>query len=146
MRRRNPEDEICMALMNWWAYQCKLRGCCVNDLTFSMGGNNLSKAARGKSKAMGYHAGTPDYFLSVGVGGYNGMYLEIKTEVGQLTKEQKEVIARRRNRGYACAVAYGLDEARDLITEYLMHEQGHRFRYDTKSERKAYLKKISTGG
>jgi hypothetical protein len=143
--RRYPEDDICMALMQWWTLQ---HPGMKRSLTFSLGGNNLSRTAAGKSKAMGYHSGTPDYFLSVPIkhGDINapGFYLEVKTPTGALSKDQQERINELRGWGYYCAVGYGLDECMELIKAYMAGRYEYRFTYDRKRERNEHLKLISS--
>ena len=68
--------------------------------------------------------GIPDLFLPVPrvpipCDGYHGLYIEMKTEKGTLTKEQKEFFAFAGNNGYLCKVCRSSDEALDVLGGYL---------------------------
>ena len=72
-----------------------------------------------KLKKAGVKAGVPDLFFCVPRGGYHGLFIELKSEKGRLSNEQKywlEVLA---NNGYRSAVCFGLDEAKNTIIDYL---------------------------
>jgi len=81
---------------------------------------------------MGLKAGVPDLFLAYprefGYGPLfhqHGMFIEMKhrnlkgTPTGGLTHAQKSMLTLLDSVGYMCIVAYGWEEARDEILEYL---------------------------
>ena len=70
-------------------------------------------------KAEGLRAGIPDVVLATPRGGFAGMFLELKREGGKLSDAQRETLYLLANEGYACAIAWNLDEAIELITQYL---------------------------
>lgn len=70
-------------------------------------------------KAEGLRAGMPDVVVATARGGFHGLYLELKTDSGKLSDHQREMLSRLADEHYACAVAYGLDDAIFLITKYL---------------------------
>lgn len=72
-----------------------------------------------KLKDEGVKAGMPDICLPVARHGYHGLYLELKTREGKVSKEQKRRMMDLRSEGYDVFVAYGWDMARSFILDYL---------------------------
>lgn len=91
------------------------------------GKRNIREAAR--MKAAGVMAGFPDLQLFIPGGNkdneYHGLFIELKrpkvgkSARGRVSDKQWEVIGRLRKAGYAVAICYGFDEAREIITDYL---------------------------
>ena len=73
-------------------------------------------------KQQGVKAGVPDLCLPVARCGYHGLYIEMKTESGRLTKEQKWWNGRLREQGYLCATCLGWEHAVWLLDRYLKGE------------------------
>jgi hypothetical protein len=68
--------------------------------------------------------GVPDLFIaSKGKNGEGGLFIEMKTPSGKLTKQQSERINELNERGYRAVVAYGYDKAKQYLTEYLHDEK-----------------------
>lgn len=74
---------------------------------------------RTKLLAEGMVPGIPDLFLPVARGGYHGLFIEMKTEKGTLSPEQKAIHPRLTNEDYMVVVAYGLEAAKTFIIDYL---------------------------
>jgi hypothetical protein len=72
-----------------------------------------------KMKAEGVKKGVPDLTLPVPVGGYHGLYLEMKWGRNKPTDNQQWWLDQLRSQGYATHVAYSFEEARDCILQYL---------------------------
>lgn len=53
---------------------------------------------------------------------YSGLWIEMKTATGKVSKEQQEFIRDMRAVGYAAAVCRGFEEARQVIEDYLEGE------------------------
>lgn len=72
-------------------------------------------------KATGSKRGVPDMCLPVPCWGYYGLFVELKPSVdeGSVSDDQEKWIAKLQAQGYACAVAYGWDMARDILVSYL---------------------------
>lgn len=71
--------------------------------------------------------GVPDIFIPVPAGGYHGLWIEMKREVGGvLSCEQRKWLDRLNADGYRAIVAKGADAAVEQIKEYLggTHEEG----------------------
>jgi hypothetical protein len=70
-------------------------------------------------KQMGVRANIPDLMLYIAKGGFNGLFLEVKTNTGKITKDQKEFHQRLLNQGYAVLGGYGIDNSIEIIKKYL---------------------------
>jgi hypothetical protein len=78
-------------------------------------GEYRSKRTAGRLKAAGVVAGAPDLLVIVGGNAYG---LEIKSEKGRQSPEQKAVEKAWNAAGGSYAIAYGIDEATDLLTSW----------------------------
>ena len=83
---------------------------------------NTKGAGRGPA-GFEYCAGVPDMFLAAPVGGYHGLYIELKTQTGKVSKAQREYHKRLRQEGYAVAVCYGAENAIKMLDYYLSGEE-----------------------
>lgn len=70
-------------------------------------------------KRKGVKAGVPDLFLPVPIGGYHGLWIELKTETGQVSDAQNWWIGCLREYGYRVEVCRGALAAIDVIERYL---------------------------
>ena len=66
-------------------------------------------------KAAGMKTGVPDLSLPVPRRGFHGLYIEMKFGKGKTTKAQEEFMALLREQGYKTAVAYGAEQAREVM-------------------------------
>jgi hypothetical protein len=82
------------------------------------GGDRNIRVAR-KLKAEGVLAGVADLCLPAARRGYHGLYLEMKSEEGVATKEQKEFLRGVSTEGYCAVIAQGVDEARSTLEWYI---------------------------
>lgn len=74
-----------------------------------------------RMKATGAKKGVPDTCLPVPLHGYAGLYVELKPSAtkGRTSDKQDEWAAFLASVGYATAVAYGWEHARNIILSYL---------------------------
>ena len=72
-----------------------------------------------KLKMSGAKAGIPDIFLPVPHGEKHGLWIELKVGKNKPTKEQNMWLSNLAGEGFATAVCYGFDEAKDTIVDYL---------------------------
>lgn len=70
-------------------------------------------------KAMGVTKGVADTFMAIQRGGYGGLFIEYKTEVGKQSPEQKQWEIIIQSQGYLYRVIRSLDEFKELINWYL---------------------------
>ena len=71
-----------------------------------------------KLKAEGVKKGVPDLFLPLAKKGYHGLFIELKTETGRASKEQKEWIEKLSANGYHAAICVGYKSAIELLKDY----------------------------
>jgi len=88
-------------------------------------GGGRTKAEAGMLKAEGVLKGVPDLFLPAQIGSYGGLFIEMKrTQGGQISNAQKDMICKLKAQGYAVAVCHGADEAIEAIKNYYAGECG----------------------
>lgn len=94
----------------------------------SRGDSSTSRAIRGgQLKAEGVRQGVADLFLPVPVGGWHGLYIELKapskrpkrTGAGGVSAEQSAFGSYARSVGYGWAVCYSWREAASVLKQYL---------------------------
>ncbi len=102
----------------------------VGDYLFAIpngGARNRIEAAR--LVGLGVRAGTPDLLFAFPVGACHGLFIEMKKRKDQfrspgaalaaLTDNQNLMMMRFMEKGYACALCYGFDAARNALTNYM---------------------------
>lgn len=83
------------------------------------GARKPSEAAR--FKAEGVKPGVPDIFLPVARAPFHGLFIELKRQrSGKLSDHQKKWLNDLNREGYLAEVAYGWQEAAELILDYLI--------------------------
>lgn len=68
---------------------------------------------------MGTQAGHPDFVLYVANGGYNGLFIELKTDKGIVTEKQSEFHADVKRAGYLVEVCRSFEQFKSIIENYL---------------------------
>jgi hypothetical protein len=81
------------------------------------GKRNRSEAIRLKRE--GVKRGVPDVCLCVARKGYHGFYLELKVDYNKPTEDQEKFLQRLEANGYKTEWTRSLDEALEMIDEYL---------------------------
>jgi hypothetical protein len=84
----------------------------------SLNGVKLSALQATKSKQQGMLSGVPDLFLPVPIGGYHGLFIEMKSEKGRLSANQTWFLSKVELLGYKIAVCYSANEAIKTIENY----------------------------
>lgn len=83
-------------------------------------GGARSKATAGRLRAEGVKPGVPDLCLPVPLGGYHGLYIEMKRRKGgTVSADQRRWIDFLQRHGYAVYVCKGAEEAIKTIEHYL---------------------------
>jgi len=91
---------------------------------FANGGFRTAKSGS-LFKALGVVAGYPDLVLFVPRNGFPGLFIEMKKPIipgkpkAYVSSEQKEIMQLLKEQGYCVTLAYGFDEARNTIIEYM---------------------------
>lgn len=119
-------------LFAWAAYRRDL------DLMYAIpnGGHRDIRVAV-KLKAEGVKAGVPDICLPVARGGKHGLYIELKRrKYGRLDSDQAKWLEALMREGYACAVCFGWEEARDVIEDYLRGATDDKTGFSQEKQRK----------
>lgn len=120
---RAEESRIQCALINYWALKHREFGL-PNFALFSIPNGHLRTAITGAIlKREGLRSGAPDLMLAAPVGIYHGAFIELKTETGKPSPEQKEFLRFLGDARYAATVAYGYDDAVRFIECYLRGEK-----------------------
>jgi len=84
----------------------------------TVGGVRLAIHTAKKMKEAGYSKGVPDMLIYEPRGMYAGLAIEVKTEKGRASDEQKEWIRNLNNRGWRAEICKGFEECADVICEY----------------------------
>lgn len=90
-------------------------------------GGHRHPAVAAKMREEGVKPGVPDIFLPVARHGFHGLFLELKTEanrpkrggMGGLSELQAQWLGELRDQGYKAVVAYGFEEAKQILIDYL---------------------------
>lgn len=116
-----PEYHIQVALAQWLRIQYPRI-----LWTASAGGMRTGIATAKKMKAMGYRKGCPDLLIFEPRGSYHGLFVELKAPGGTKSTEQKAFIKQAEDLGYCACFAFGFEEARKMIEDYIndrLHEK-----------------------
>lgn len=113
------------AVMDWWEKSHpKYYACLFSIPNGTVLAGNASQRARqmNKLKAEGLKPGVSDLFLMIPRGGYHGLFIEMK-DVGKtkcsVSIPQWEHIHEARAQGYRAEWCAGVDQAIELLTEYM---------------------------
>lgn len=113
---RHIEDNLQKSCVRWFSYQYpnyeKL-------LHHSPNGGKRNAIEAAKFKAMGVRAGFPDLMLCVARNGYHGLFIELKTEKGRQTDNQKFYQYMLEEQGYHYVVVRSIEEFQTVINEYM---------------------------
>lgn len=82
-------------------------------------GGHRHKAVAARMKAEGVKRGVPDICLPVPRGEWHGLYVEMKTSSGTVSKEQKAWLRSLQSQGYRVAICRGWEAAKAFIEDYL---------------------------
>jgi len=85
-----------------------------------LSGNAAQRAIQVRRlKAMGMVVGQADLFLALPRVNSHGLYIEMKSEVGKISPEQREFLDDMSSQGYITMVANGADQAINAIKFYM---------------------------
>lgn len=121
-KRRTPVDfegTEQVALMRW--LECRFQAAYAVTWHTQNGGRR-DKVTATKLKAQGVKAGIPDLQLAMARGGYFGLFIEFKATPphdAEVSKSQKDMLAKLQGQGYLAIVCRGMNEAMAQIGAYL---------------------------
>ena len=82
-------------------------------------GGNRSASERVRLHAEGVLAGMPDLCILKQSKGFGGLFVEMKTKIGVVSKEQSCIAKQLNSEGYLCVIARSSAEGFKIIEEYL---------------------------
>ena len=116
------------ALVVKWSQQAAIRSKWPElKLLFHIPNERICSVQQGANlKRMGVKRGVPDLCLPVARGAYHGLFIEMKTESGTATSDQKWWGDQLKEQGYMWAVCKGWESAVKLLEIYLNLPGGER--------------------
>lgn len=102
-----------------WASVCKYKDI-LEYLHHSPNGGGRSKTEGARFKREGVKAGYPDLELNAARHGYHGLFIEMKTPKGRMSKAQKDWHEFLKSEGNSVHVCRSADEAIGVIEWYLV--------------------------
>lgn len=116
------EDNLQIACINWFKYQYPNTLITSFPAGYVFAGTQQQRKRTGKRmNDMGYRKGIPDLFIIHPNNRFHGLFIELKTEKGNVSKEQKEMLKRLDELGYFTSICRSLDDFMFTVNSYL-HE------------------------
>ncbi len=110
------EEEEQITFVEWLNTKQELKGLFHHPPN----GGWRSKFEAARFKRLGVSPGVPDICIYYPVNSYHGLFIEMKRKEKYNTSiYQKEWIERLNNMGYKAKIAFGCDEAIEIVEEYL---------------------------
>lgn len=117
-RKNRPEFEAQKAVISW-ARKNAEKYPPLKFLAASLNGVKLTPVQYVMAKAAGMNAGFPDLELPASRRGYHGLYIEMKSDKGRLSKDQKEWQEYLKSEKYFYYVANSAEKAILVLRWYL---------------------------
>ncbi len=114
------EHDEQVALFEWAAWQVNLGVEPLKWLFAIPNGGLRNKVTASKLKAEGVKAGVPDVMLPFPSQNYNGLFIEMKFGNNKPTPKQIEWLEWLNGMNYKAKIAYGFEEAKQIIENYLL--------------------------
>ncbi len=116
--RASPEEDLHRLCFSWVELKTLIHPI-LQYLVHVPNGGARSKGEAGKLKAMGVKPGVPDFLLPRSVGQWRGLAIELKSDVGRLTLDQKLWLSGLSDEGYLVSVCRSLDAFDKVVTAFL---------------------------
>lgn len=114
------EDALQESCVKWFRLQYKNSLLSSFPAGFVFGGDKIKRMLTAlRMKRMGYTNGIPDLFIMTSKGGYHGMFIELKTERGKLSEEQKEILSKLTVEGFYCVVIRSIGDFINQVNQYM---------------------------
>lgn len=108
-----------VALFEWAAWQVNLGHEPLRWMFAIPNGEHRHEAVGARLKAEGVKPGVPDICLPWPAKGYHGLFVEMKIKPNVPSPEQYQYLAWLDAAGYLAVVAYGFDQAKVFLCDYL---------------------------
>lgn len=120
-KRARPEQEAGEALLQWVQLLAPVKGVRPIEVFYHVPNGGFRNPIEARIfYGQGVKAGWPDYGLDLPLGAYHGLRLELKSLNGAKPGADQLVILSNLERlGYRVHVAWGFEEARHAIEQYL---------------------------
>ena len=116
------EDAEQIAVIKWAGYMTG-KYPPLSRLLHIPNGGSRNRIEAAKLKRMGVRPGVPDLLLPYPISDWSGLWLEMKTEKGRPTPEQRDWIEYLRSVGYLAYICHGAGEAINALEAYLAAER-----------------------
>ena len=117
---KHEESRIQQRCVEWFRYSFPRTVIASFPNGVFIGGTPVQRAKRWNIlKAEGAMPGMPDLFIAMSSGAHLGLFVEMKTEKGRLSENQKIVHAMLINAGYCVKVCRSFEEFTITINKYL---------------------------
>jgi len=111
---RHTESSLQIACMTWINLQHP------KAMAFHVPNGGRRDAVTGaRLKREGVRRGVPDIFVPVETDKYNGLFAELKTKRGAISKEQRDMMAHLESNGYCVRVCRSVEEFIKCVEDYL---------------------------
>lgn len=117
----SEHQEQCLIIK--WASFSKVKHPCLEFLFSTLNGVKLTMGQARKAKVSGNKSGVPDLILPYPSNGFHGLYIELKVGYNKPSPNQKKYIKFLNKVGYRAEVAYGSNEAINIIEDYLLNKE-----------------------
>lgn len=119
-KKRNNEEEQLQCGCNSWNKLNSKKYPLLEWMFHSPNGGGRSKAESGILKAMGVKPGVPDFILPFpSEGGYQGLAIELKSEIGRLSDDQRAWLRHAYQQGWCVSVVRTLEQHMDVVKEFM---------------------------
>lgn len=114
-------EEIEQAKLIKWSHRVAVRNLmpALRWLHHSPNGGKRDAVTGGQMKALGVKPGFPDLVLPVRTLTHTGLVIEMKSDIGRPTPEQKEWLEHFEREQWHVTIARSADEARAVLCDYL---------------------------
>lgn len=115
------ESAIQIQCVRWFKYVYKKYADDIYSIPngSKLAGDKRQRAIQAKRlEAEGLLKGASDLCIAVPIGEYHGMYIEMKSESGTVSSEQKAFLERRKALGYYACVCYSGDDFEKEVRSY----------------------------
>lgn len=116
MKRQHPESELQKACVKWFDMQYAKYS---DDLFAIPNGGKRSKIEAAIMTGEGVRKGMPDLMLALPIGGFHGLFIEMKWGRNGNSTHQTAKQERLKSRGYAVSVCWTVDEFIKVVNAYL---------------------------